>query len=220
MPATNDGPKTLRALSTSLGLELDEQTIAKIGDYQRLLIQWSAVYNLTAVREPLQMQLRHLADCLAVLPSLRRFAAGRPISVLDVGSGGGLPGALLAIAQPDWQVECVDAVAKKVGFVRQVAAQLGLVNLRTTHARVEKIAAPMNGGKQVVICRAFSSLADFTRLSQKTLAPAGVWVAMKGKVPDAEIAELPPSIAVFHVEHLTVPGLDAERCLVWMRASS
>ena len=137
--------------------------------------------------------------------------------LLDVGSGGGLPGVLLAIMLPALEVTCVDSVGKKAAFIRQAAATLGLQNLHAAHARVEALAVtPFD----LITSRAFASLTDFTNLSRNLLAPGACWMAMKGKRPDAEIAALPPGIEVFHVEPLLVPGLDAERCLVWMRLST
>ena len=121
---------------------------------------------------------------------------------------------MIAICCPDVAVTCVDTVAKKAAFVQQVAAALKLPNLRGLHARVETLAA---ADFDVVSSRAFASLADFTAWSGAALAPAGFWLAMKGKHPADEVAALPPGVAVFHVEQLTVPGLDAERCIVWMR---
>jgi 16S rRNA (guanine527-N7)-methyltransferase len=184
--------------------------------YLALLAQWNAAYNLTAIRDVTQMRTQHLADCLAVVEPLRRHlgAAGRPVRILDVGSGGGLPGVVLALADPGWQVTCVDTVGKKAAFIRQVAAELALPNLGVEQARVEQLRAdPFD----VITSRAFASLADFARLTRHLIAPQGVWMAMKGKQPADEMAALPADIEAFHVEPLTVPGLDAERCLVWMR---
>jgi 16S rRNA (guanine527-N7)-methyltransferase len=183
--------------------------------YLALLAKWNAAYNLTAVRDPGQMRIQHLADCQAVVAPLHRhLGAERPARILDVGSGGGLPGVLLALADPAWSVTCVDAVGKKAAFVRQVAGELALPNLRAEHGRVEALQAPPF---DAITARAFSSLADLVRLTRRLLAPGGAWVAMKGQRPDDEIAALPPDIEVFHVEHLDIPGLDAERCLIWMR---
>ncbi len=182
--------------------------------YLGLLAKWNAAYNLTAVRDPAQMRAHHLADCLAVVEPLRRQRGCVPARVLDVGSGGGLPGVVLAIAEPAWDVTCVDAVGKKAAFIRQVAGELALPNLHATHARVESLhAAPFD----VITARAFASLADLARLTRVLLEPAGVWMAMKGKRPDRELAALPRDVTAFHVEPLVVAGLDAERCLVWMR---
>ena len=188
----------------------------RLEQFLGLLARWNAAYNLTAVREPAQMRAQHLADCLAAVDPLRRhLGPGRRARILDVGSGGGLPGVVLAVADAAWDVTCVDAVGKKAAFVRQVAAELGLANLHAAHARVEALnaAAPYD----VITARAFASLSELARLTRGLLAPGGAWMAMKGKRPDDELAALPSEIEVFHVEPLTVPGLDAERCLIWMR---
>lgn len=183
--------------------------------YLSLLAKWNAAYNLTAVRDLAQMRALHLADCLAVVEPLRRqLGNGKPARVLDVGSGAGLPGVVLAIAEPAWHVTCVDAVGKKAAFIRQVAGELALPNLHAAHARVETLqTTPFD----VITSRAFASLAEFTRLTRALLAPTGVWMAMKGKRHADEVAALPSGVRAFHVEPLDVPGLDAERCLVWLR---
>lgn len=203
----------LRAGVQALGLSLDETQIQRLLDYLGLIQKWTKVYNLTAVRDPQEMLTHHLLDSLAVIAPLRRQTGGRAVRLLDVGSGAGLPGAVIAICCPEVQVSCVDTVAKKAAFIQQVAASLRLPNLRGLHARVETLTE----GYDVVSSRAFASLPDFTRWSQAALAPHGVWLAMKGKAPEQELAELPPEVDVFHVEPLTVPGLDAQRCIVWMR---
>lgn len=212
----------LRDGLAALGLSLPDAAVHRLLDYLDALARWNRVYNLTAVRDPAEMLTHHLLDSLAVVGPLRRqrglpaapeTAAGEPLRVLDVGSGGGLPGVVLAIACPDLQVTCVDAVAKKAAFIGQVAASLRLPNLRGVHARVESLPGPYG----LICSRAFASLADFTAWSRAALAPQGVWMAMKGRHPQDEIAALPATVEVFHVEPLTVPGLDAERCLVWMR---
>ena len=205
---------SLRQASNMLALDLPEAAIDKLLAYLDLLLRWNKVYNLTALRQPDQVLSHHLLDCLAVLPPLRRWADGRRLNILDVGSGGGLPGAVLAIAQPDWRLDCVDSVAKKAGFVRQVAAELALPNLHSHHARVE---AMRPDDYDLAISRAFASLADFTRLTAQLLPDSGVWLAMKAQPSAAELAELPPDLTVFHVEQLQVPTLDAQRCLVWIR---
>ena len=184
--------------------------------YLGLLARWNAAYNLTGLRDPAQMRSHHLADCLAVVePLRRRLGEGAAARILDVGSGGGLPGVVLAIVEPAWDVTCVDAVGKKAAFVRQVASELGVPNLHAEHVRIEAMKAdPFD----VITSRAFASLADFAALTRHLLsASGGVWMAMKGKAPEDEIAALPPDIEAFSVEPLQVPGLNAERCLVWMR---
>ncbi|WP_408598673.1 16S rRNA (guanine(527)-N(7))-methyltransferase RsmG [Limnohabitans sp.] len=226
----------LRQGLLELSLSLDEAAQAQLLAYMDLIAKWTKVYNLTAVRDAQEMLTHHLLDSLAAVAPLRRElaklskpevplsvplqATGAALSVahpryrlLDVGAGAGLPGVVIAITCPDVSVTCVDTVAKKAAFVQQVAASLRLPNLRGLHARVETVVDPFD----VVCSRAFASLVDFTTWSTSALAPHGVWLAMKGKHPEAEIQALPPSVKVFHVEPLTVPGLDAERCIVWMR---
>jgi len=198
----------------TLGLELTPASAQRLFGYLELLQRWNATYNLTAVRDPAQMRSQHLLDCLAAVAPLRRCLAGRGARLLDVGSGGGLPGVVLALLEPAWDVSCVDAAGKKAAFVRQVAGELALPNLHALHARVEALAGPPF---DVITSRAFASLPDFVRLSRRLLARGGVWMAMKGRRPDDELAALPADVDVFHVEPLTVPGLDADRCLIWMR---
>jgi 16S rRNA (guanine527-N7)-methyltransferase len=204
----------LRAGLQALWLPDDDDRVGRLLGYLDLLHKWNQAYNLSAVRDPLQMVHQHLLDCLAVLPPLDRHLQGRDARILDVGSGAGLPGVVWAMMRPGWAVCCVDAVAKKASFVRQAATELGLRNLRSEHARVEQLHLPQF---DVVVSRAFASLADFSTLTRHHLRPGGCWLAMKGKLPDEEIAALPADVQVFHVEQLQVPGLDAQRCLVWMR---
>jgi 16S rRNA (guanine527-N7)-methyltransferase len=214
-----------------LALSADQQT--QLLAYMDLIAKWTKVYNLTAVRDANEMLTHHLLDSLAVVAPLRRelaqlvapasgaqdvdgFNVATPMqrfSLLDVGAGAGLPGIVIAITCPDVAVTCVDTVAKKAAFIQQVAATLKLPNLKGLHARVETLTQPYD----VVCSRAFASLIDFTTWSRSALASHGVWMAMKGKHPDQELAVLPEDVKVFHVEQLQVPGLDAERCIVWMR---
>lgn len=202
----------------ALGLTLSDTQLQQLLDFLALLQKWNKVYNLTSVRDPQEMLTHHLLDSLAAVPPLQRhlgaLAQGQGgARLLDVGSGGGLPGVVFAICCPHLDVSCVDTVAKKTAFIQQAAATLRLPNLHGIHARVETLAQPFD----VVSCRAFASLPDFTQWSSAALSPNGTWLAMKGKHPADEIAALPGSVEVFHVEPLTVPQLDAERCIVWMR---
>lgn len=203
---------------TGLGLTLSEAQQQQLLDFLALLQKWNQVYNLTALRNPQEMLTHHLFDSLAAVAPLQRYlaslpGAGQGARLLDVGAGGGLPGVVFAICCPGLQVDCVDTVAKKAAFIQQAAATLGLKNLRAIHARVESLSGPY----ALVSCRAFAALADFTRWSRAALGPQGIWLAMKGKLPQDEIAALPPEVQVFHVEPLQVPGLDAERCIIWLR---
>jgi len=210
----------LATLAAALGDAVTPALAEQLMRYLDLLARWNGTYNLTAVRSRDGMLLQHLADCLAVVQPLRKHlhkhwhGMPAPVRLLDVGSGGGLPGVVLAACMPALQVTCVDTVAKKAAFVRQVAAELALPNLHSAHSRVETLKAP---AFQLITSRAFASLADFTRLTGSLLAPDGTWLAMKGKTPLDEIAALPSALEVFHVEPLQVPGLDAQRCLVWIR---
>ena len=199
--------------AVALGLDLSEAAQQQLLAYMALIQKWTRVYNLTAVRDPHEMLTHHLLDSLSALPPLLRHTQGQSTRMLDVGSGGGLPGVVLAICRPEVQVTCVDTVGKKAAFIQQVAASLRLPNLRGLHARVETVQEEYD----VICSRAFASLKDFTQWSQNALSAQGVWMAMKGKRPDEEIADLPAQVQVFHVEPLTVPGLDADRCMVWMR---
>ncbi len=209
-----DLEQSLRSGVQALGLELQEQQYSLLMRYLELLQKWNKVYNLTSVRDPYEMLTHHVLDSLAaVTPLQRHVVESQAKTLLDVGSGGGLPAVVFAICLPELQVSCVDTVGKKAAFIQQVAAGLGLKNLRGIHARVEQLEQQFD----VVSCRAFASLPDFTNWSLNTLEEQGVWLAMKGKEPLDEIAELPESVVVFHVEQLQVPLLDAQRCIVWMR---
>ena len=204
----------------ALALALTNTQISRLLSYLALLEKWGRVYNLTAVRAPMEMLSRHLLDCLAVIGPLRQRLAQSGLlqgaCLLDVGSGAGFPGVVIAICCPEIAVDCVDAVAKKAAFVRQAAVNLQLPNLRGLHHRAETL----TGDYAVVVSRAFASLSDFTSVSSNALAKGGIWMAMKGKHPADEILALPDKVAVFHVEQLFVPGLDAQRCLVWLGRST
>jgi len=217
----------LLAGAQALGLALGARQADQLLDYLSLIAKWNKVYNLTAVRDPREMLTHHLLDSLAVVAPLRRETTGWPavppctsaatpparLRLLDVGSGAGLPGVVIAICCPDIAVHCVDAVAKKAAFIQQAAATVGAANLHAVHERAESLPGPFD----VITSRAFASLADFVALSAQALAPGGLWLAMKGKHPADEVAALPATVSVFHVEQLAVPGLAAERRIVWMR---
>jgi 16S rRNA (guanine527-N7)-methyltransferase len=212
----SDAFTALKSGTAELGLDLSEGQFQQLWAYLALMQKWNKVYNLTAVRDPQEMLTHHLLDSLTAVAPLVRHTGGQPARVLDVGSGGGLPGIVLAICRPELDVRCVDTVGKKAAFIQQVAASLQLPNLQGIHARVETLTGPFD----LICCRAFASLPDFVGWSRAALAEQGVWMAMKGKHPQAEIDALPADVQVFHVEPLTVPGLDAERCMVWLRPVS
>jgi 16S rRNA (guanine527-N7)-methyltransferase len=222
MTDTNSLRPALVAAAQQLGLSLSDSQIEQLLAYQGLIQKWNKVYNLTAVRDPQAMLTQHLVDSLSLLPALLRHAEGRPLRLMDVGSGGGLPGVVVAICAPQIDVTCVDAVAKKASFIKQVAAELGLKNLHGEHSRVEALAVPPF---DLITSRAFASLLDFTSLTRQHLKPGAesgaksgaIWLAMKGQHPAEELAALPPDLDVFHVEQLQVPGLDAQRCLIWIK---
>ena len=195
-----------------LGLSLSDRQHEQLLSYIEQLQKWNRVYNLTAVKEPEQMLTQHVLDCLAVVCPLKEKG---PLAknLLDVGAGGGLPSVVLAIACPDLAVLAVDAVAKKTAFIQSTAHTLGLANLQAQHARVESLTQTFD----VVSSRAYASLTDFVLTSRACLAPNGWWMAMKGLVPAEEIAHLPSDIEAVQTQLLSVPDLDAQRCLVWMR---
>ncbi|MBY0410791.1 MAG: 16S rRNA (guanine(527)-N(7))-methyltransferase RsmG [Burkholderiaceae bacterium] len=218
----------LVAGASALALELTDAQVDLLMDFMALLQKWNKVYNLTAVRDPQEMLTHHLLDSLAAVAPLQRQveslerpvpesavgAPAAPLRLLDVGSGGGLPGVVFAICCPGVDVSCVDTVGKKAAFIQQAAVALKLRNLHGVHARVESLITAFD----IISCRAFAALPDFVAWSRGALAaPQGVWLAMKGKHPSEEITALPADVSVFHVEQLTVPGLAAERCIVWMR---
>jgi 16S rRNA (guanine527-N7)-methyltransferase len=194
--------------AATLGVSLTDSQIEKLLDYLTLLVKWNGVYNLTAIREPAQMVTHHLLDSLAAVPE---FSAAR--QVLDVGSGGGLPGMVLAIwaaeARPAMRIAMVDTVQKKTAFLTQAKAELGLPAVTVYTARVEQL--PHAGQFDVITARAFADLRDFINLSEHLLAKEGRFIAMKGVLPEDEVAHLPAGWKVSQVRRLHVPGLDAQR---------
>ncbi|ARP84252.1 16S rRNA (guanine(527)-N(7))-methyltransferase RsmG [Bordetella genomosp. 8] len=205
----------LRRACATLALSITDEQVSGLLGYLLLLQRWNRTYNLTAVRDPDQMLVQHLFDSLAVVGPLD--GAMPPDGKLyDVGAGAGLPGVVLAIMRPGWRITCIDAVEKKTAFIRQAAAALALPNLAAMHQRVEQLPA---GNCDVVTSRAFASLHDFARLAGQHVAPGGTLLALKGKVPDDEIQQLHAEHAwrVIRIDPVSVPELDAQRCLIWMR---
>lgn len=217
MPGPDPSVNVLEDGLQRLGLVADAAQREQLLAYLDLLQTWNRRINLTAIRDRQQMVVHHLLDSLAALAAVERRQPAPDHRVLDVGSGAGLPGVVWAVMRPGWTVRCVDAVAKKVGFVLQVAAELGLRRLVAVHGRVEAL-PPMPS--DLIVSRAFATLADFAGLSRRHLAPGGCWLALKGRTPVDEQSALPATIEVFHVEQVVVPGLDAQRCLVWMRPAA
>lgn len=211
--ATEDG--RLKQACAALGLAVTDEQRQKLLGYLRLLQRWNRTYNLTAIRDPGQMLVQHIFDSLAVVKHLDAAmpAAGR---LYDIGSGAGLPGVILAIMRPDWQITCIDAVEKKTAFIRQACGALALPNLVALHQRVEQLPP---GDCDVVTSRAFAALDDFASLAGQHVAPGGTLLALKGKVPDDEIVRLDGAgeWRVVRIDPISVPELDAQRCLIWMR---
>lgn len=207
----------LLSSALEVGVSLAANQVRQMLDYVRMLERWGRAFNLSGAKDASQLLREHVVDCLTVVAPLEHWATAHAgsIRILDVGSGAGLPGLVLAIARPEWSVTTVDAAAKKAAFVRHAAGEIGLGNVRALHGRVQAIAPSERF--DVVISRAFSSLGGLIDATRQRLSPRGVWLAMKGRRPDLELAELPAGIDAFHVERVHVPGLDAERCLVWIR---
>ncbi len=201
---------SLAAGLAALEIDLPADQQDKLLAFRDLLLKWNKTYNLTALRDPEQAISHHLLDSLAILPHV----GNGPL--LDVGSGGGLPGIPLAIAKPELSVSMVDTVQKKATFLQQAAIQLGLKNITAHHARVEQ----MVGQYAQISSRAFAEIGLFISLTRHLLAPGGRWLAMKGIRPDDEIAALPADIVVDRIIPLHVPGLDAERHLIILKAGS
>jgi 16S rRNA (guanine527-N7)-methyltransferase len=188
-----------------LRIVLSVEAQRKLLDYVALLHKWNKVYNLTAIRDPQQMVSHHLLDSLAVMPHLW------PGSWLDVGCGAGLPGVVLAIAQPDWQITLLDSNSKKTSFVQQAIIELGLSNARVHCERVEEWQPTERFDG--IISRAFTDLGDFLRSTRHLIAEHGRWAAMKG-LPEQELTGMPGGCRAERVIPLQVPGLQAARSLV------
>ena len=205
--------------AAELGLQLSSSQSDALARYAALLLRWNAVHNLTAIQAPADVLSHHLLDSLAIVPEVQRVAGDAATRVLDVGSGGGLPGVALAIAAPNLQVTLVDKVQKKVAFLTQVMVELGLYNVDCVHSRVETLKA--ESPFELIVARAFASLTEFIGLTRHLLAPGGWWFAMKGALPSDELNELKrvlPDVRARTVR-LDVPRLNAERHLVLMQVA-
>ncbi len=196
-----------------LGLDLSDKQQGQLLDYVALLAKWNAVYNLTAIRDPRQMLIQHILDSLSIVPYLPKQEGA---AVLDVGSGGGLPGIVLAIVRPDWRVTLNDIVHKKTAFQSQAKVELGLTNLSVVTGRVELLRPGVEVPTKfdMIVSRAFAELVDFVTLARHLVADGGAIWAMKGVRPEGEIERLPEGARAVQTIALSVPMLDAERHLV------
>lgn len=211
--------RQLEKACQTLSIEINQTKQEQILEYLTQLLKWNKTYNLTAIRDPEQALVQHIFDSLAVIEPIRKYflnKQGNTKTVLDVGSGAGLPGVVIAIMVPEIQVTCVDTVEKKMTFVRQVSGVLGMTNLAAVHQRVELMQEKQY---DVVVSRAFASLKDFATLAGEQTKEDGILLAMKGKIPNDEIVTLEEqtSWCVKSIEELEVPQLSAQRCLVWMK---
>jgi len=230
-PAFATGPRAAGLDREGLGsrlaaglaeLGLPEALADRLLDYLALLVKWNAVYNLTAVRDPQQMLTQHLLDSLSIvaplaarLPTRDGAPAGR---VVDVGSGAGLPGIVLALAWPHADILLVEPVGKKAAFLRQCQSELTLANLQVAGVRVEELGDGQRlPTPDLVVCRAFASLADYVASIERLAGPSTVVAAMKGAMPADEIAALPPAWELSTALPLQVPGMDAARHLLLLR---
>ncbi len=204
-----DAETLLRQGAEQLGLALSSEQLAQLLAYHQLLVKWNQAYNLTAVRDPLEMVRRHLVDSLSILPYLQDLPTGS--RVLDVGSGGGMPGVMMAIMRPDLQLAMLDSNGKKTRFLSQVKLSLAL-SFEVLHQRLEHYQPEQ--GYDLISCRAFSSLPDLVNWSQQCLQPEGAWLAMKGQAPSEELANLPSHVVLDWLQPLQVPYADGARHLV------
>ena len=205
----------LQAGLHALGLPLAAGTRERLLDYVELLAKWNAVYNLTAIREPDAMLVQHVFDSLAIVRPLSR--QGPFVQALDVGSGGGLPGIVLALVWPDTEVHLVEPVGKKVAFLQQCVAELRLDNARIHRCRVETLSPGLSLRPDLVVCRAFASLPDFVGAVERLATPRTTVAAMKGMVPQDEIDMLPPEWEVAEIIPLSVPRLEGQRNLIMLQ---
>lgn len=208
--------EVLNAIDLSFSLE----QVERLCKYVEMLIKWNKTYNLTSLKDEEAILKQHIFDSLAAVPSIKEHIAKYKIKsavILDVGTGAGLPGIILAIMMPGCSVTCIDAVEKKIAFIKAVRGQLNIDNLNAQHARIEQ-ADPVNA--DIVISRAFASISDFVELAQHHVAPLGVMIAMKAKQVMAEISHAATNHPIWRAvktESLVVPKNNAQRCLVWLQ---
>ena len=219
LPERGAAAAELAELAVQLGVALDSAQCDRLLRFGELLQRWNRVHNLTAIETPSRILSHHLLDSLAVAPVVEEQSRGRPLRVLDVGAGGGLPGIPLAIAMPQHHFTLIDKVGKKVAFLQQARVELDLTNIEPVHSRVEDFDAPPF---DLIVARAFSSLTDFVRSTRRLLAAAGTWCAMKGSVPVAEIRQLEQAglgVRLARTVKLNVPRLHAERHLLLIESN-
>jgi len=215
-------PVLLAQYAGELSVALSPQQCATLVRYAQLLRRWNRVHNLTAIASNADLLTHHLLDCLAIVHPVEHVLAryvpgylpGRPVHFLDAGSGAGLPGIPLAVARPHWQGLLVDAVQKKCAFLQQAQVELSLGNITVRHARLESSSL---GRHELIVSRAFASLRDFVTLTRTLLRPGGLWVAMKGRLPAQELADLPADVEALQTSTLRVPHLAEQRHLVFLR---
>ncbi|MDM8547115.1 16S rRNA (guanine(527)-N(7))-methyltransferase RsmG [Candidatus Venteria ishoeyi] len=201
-----------------LQLDLPENIVQHLSQYLDLLEKWNRTYNLTAIREREKMISHHVQDALVVLPTLDKRHKAQ-LSILDIGTGAGIPGLILALARSDWRLTLLDSNSKKTRFLVQAVAQLGLKNVTVEHQRIEQWQAGKNHF-DIVISRAYSSLRQFYQDAQPHCASNGLMIAMKGKIPEEELQHLSVAQDELSIEALNIPGLDAERHLISLSPAS
>lgn len=212
----NANSSSIKDAAKQLGIDIANDQIESILLYLEQLNKWNKTYNLTSIRDKNQMLIQHVFDSLSIVPVLNKITNEQnDIKIVDVGSGGGLPGVILAIMGIE-KVHCVDTVSKKASFIQQMSSVLSLDNLKSHHSRIENLDSL---GADIIISRAFASLYDFVDLSHNHLKSSGCFVAMKGQFPEQEIKELhdKTNYKVMNVFDLKVPGLDAQRCALEIR---
>ncbi len=211
----------IASAASEIGLRLSESQSDALARYAALLLRWNAVHNLTAIETPAHVLSHHLLDSLSIVPEIQRIYHERSVQALDVGAGGGLPGIPLAIAAPNLRMTLLDKVQKKVAFLTQAKLELALPNITCVHARVETLHT--ESPFELIVTRAFASLAQFVGMTRHLLAEHGRWCAMKGTLPNAEIDEMRrsmPGVRVVRMVRLQVPHLNAERHLIWMQVAT